>query len=303
MEGPKTASPRSMEGPKTAALNADADVLSDAETKRMRAEALRSGVEPPRPAALLAGEPLKVTGARVVASPDLPRPTDEGADLETATPVAESVEASTWTPLPAAGEPEIQTEAAAAVRGESLGGSGGPLQRAAGASESDERLRAAETSEPEVEVARSLPPADVPDIEDAGRSASTSETESEEHAHAIEALEPDDRAPVSSRRPVALAADDHLAQMAFGEESSTPHHTPPPESGRLPSASVEEFDDATGIRGAHVEETGRKVISHLQAEATRPNLQRSELVVDAVGEARHIAPATFLELLQASLEL
>jgi hypothetical protein len=101
-----------------------------------------------------------------------------------------------------------------------------------------------------------------------------------------------------------LAAEDRLAHLAFGaDESSPPLHTPPPESGRLPSASAEDFDESTGIRGARVEETGRKVISHLAAESTRANLHTSDAVIDAIGEARRFAPATFLALLQASLEL
>lgn len=249
--------------------------------------------------------------ARAPARPEPPRPAVERPEVPAPpAPVAERADASTWTPVPPAEEPEIvidveETEPLRATRHEE---GAEAVESQARTSESDERLRAAQasTSEADVEVARSRSASGRPAGEAAGLSASSPEHEPEEPTRTVEALAEaeEERAPASSRRPVALAAEDHLAQMAFGtEESSVPHHTPPPESGRLPSASADEFDDTTGIRGARVEETGRKVISHLTAESTRANLQRSDVVVESVGEARPFAPATFLELLEASLDL
>lgn len=167
-------------------------------------------------------------------------------------------------------------------------------------SDSDERLRAPEAIASEPEIGISIPPSEPSGADEPSFAASA--VAPDEPTRTMEALDEDEeRAPASSKRPVALASEDHLAQMAFEpEESSAPHHTPPPESGRLPSVSVDDFDDGTGIR---VEETGRKVISHLAAESTRANLRASDAVVDAVGEARRFAPTTFLALLQASLEL
>lgn len=247
---------------------------------------------------------------REPARPEPPRPVIESVHVATpTTPDAQVPETEAWTPAPPAAESDIviEVEETEPLR-TTMSEAAEVPDSTERASESDERLRAAKAvaseSETEGDVARTMPPSDLAAAEEASLSAPPAEVEPEEAPRATEALEQSERAPASSRRPVALAAEDHLAQMAFGtEESPIPHHTPPPESGRLPSASVDEFDDTAGIPGAQVEETGRKVISHLVAESTRANLQRSDVVVEAVGEARRFVPATFLALLEASLDL
>ncbi|HXX70425.1 MAG TPA: hypothetical protein VEK07_24805, partial [Polyangiaceae bacterium] len=270
---------------------------------------------PPARAAARGPEPAYPTsgaaaadGPRIAVRPEPAPPVVESVDIG-ASGVSRpegSLGESTWTPVPPAGEPEIVIDVEEPEAARTAARDGVDIAESVPEAESDQRLRAAEgaTSEPEVEAARSMSPSDVSGTVDASPSASSAELEPEAPTRAVDAPDEEERAPASSRRPVALAAEDHLAQMAFGsEESAIPHHTPPPESGRLPSAAVDEFDDATGIRGARVEETGRKVIAHLAAESTRANLERNDLVVDTVGEARRFAPATFLELLEASLEL
>jgi hypothetical protein len=126
----------------------------------------------------------------------------------------------------------------------------------------------------------------------------------------------DEEAPVSSRRPVAAPPEERLAELAFGSgEPQPPRHTPPPKSGRLPAPPSLEFDpDVTGVRDAvaisapeddHTQpsaEAGRPP-SVLVAQAARPNLAASPRVADVIGEAQAFAPATFLELLEASLSL
>lgn len=264
-----------------------------------------AGVRGPEPASL-ASEAAAVSSPQVPVRPEpwsqVVERTDGGSPAFSSS--EESLGVSTWTPTPPAAEPEIvvDVEETEAVRAAEYGVD--VTEPEARSSESDQRLRAAEAAaEPEVEVAAASP-SDLAGAQEPAPSASSAEIEPEAPTRAVEALEEEERAPASSRRPVVLAAEDHLAQMAFGaEESPIPHHTPPPESGRLPSASVEEFDDATGIRGARVEETGRKVISHLAAESTRANLDRGDTIVETLGEARRFAPVTFLELLDASLEL
>lgn len=118
----------------------------------------------------------------------------------------------------------------------------------------------------------------------------------------LAAVEEVEEAPLSSRRPVGPEPEERLADMAFGaEEPAPPRHTPPPESGRLPAMPAVEFDgDVTGVREA------TPIVSRpleLVPEATRPALTPSDAVADVVGEAQRFAPATFAELLDASLAL
>jgi hypothetical protein len=127
--------------------------------------------------------------------------------------------------------------------------------------------------------------------------------------------EEEEEAPVSSRRPVA-PPEERLAELAFGSvEPQPPRHTPPPKSGRLPAPSAGEFDgDVTGVRDAvsiptpdddvnqPSAQAGRPP-SVLLAQPTRPNLASSPRAPDVIGEAQAFAPATFLELLDASLGL
>ncbi|MGD0529380.1 MAG: hypothetical protein ABSE49_29850, partial [Polyangiaceae bacterium] len=118
----------------------------------------------------------------------------------------------------------------------------------------------------------------------------------------LAAVEEVEEAPRSSRRPVAPEPEERLADMAFGaEEPAPPRHTPPPESGRLPAVPAVEFDgDVTGVREATpIVARPRELVP----EATRPALAASDAVADVVGDAQRFAPATFAELLDASLAL
>lgn len=111
----------------------------------------------------------------------------------------------------------------------------------------------------------------------------------------------EDEAPISSQRPVS-EPEEHLAQMAFGaEESRPPRHTPPPESGRLPAAPEVDFDaDVTGVRQAPA---AVAPASHLEPQVIGGTIGTSAVVADVVGEAQIFAPATFVDLVDASLGL
>jgi len=118
----------------------------------------------------------------------------------------------------------------------------------------------------------------------------------------------DEEAPASSRRPVISEPEERLAEMAFGTgEPQPPRHTPPPESGRLPASPVVEFDpDVTGVRDAAPkasEPAPQSPPPELVPQAMRASLVSSEHVVDVVGAAQRFAPATLMELLDASLAL
>ena len=127
---------------------------------------------------------------------------------------------------------------------------------------------------------------------------------------AAEAEEEDeaDRAPISSRRPVAPEPEERLAEMAFGaEEPSPPIHTPPPESGRLPAAPIVEFDgDTTGVREAPPivqAAAAAQRTRELVPEDIRPTMAPVSDAADILGEAQRFSPSTFLALLDASLAL
>jgi hypothetical protein len=105
--------------------------------------------------------------------------------------------------------------------------------------------------------------------------------------------------PISSRRPTAPEPEERLAEMAFGaQEPRPPLHTPPPESGRLPAAPAVEFgDEDTGVRSAVVAPAA------VTAETTRAELAGSDRVAAVHGSVRAFNPASFAELLEASLGL
>jgi hypothetical protein len=105
--------------------------------------------------------------------------------------------------------------------------------------------------------------------------------------------------PISSRRPLAPEPEERLADMAFGAvEQRPPLHTPPPESGRLPAAPEVEYaaDENTGVHPAMPAST-------VTAEATHAELRGDENVAAIRGTVRAFQPATFAELLEASLSL
>jgi hypothetical protein len=132
---------------------------------------------------------------------------------------------------------------------------------------------------------------------------SVGEFEPELPTDAIDSV--DEPAPASSRRPVAAASDNHLT-LAFGpDEPRPPRHTPPPESGRLPSPVGGAFeDDGDGDIGeVRIDSPGRSLATALVPETTRATLDAAHGVADVIGEAQRFSPATFLMLLDASIEL
>ena len=121
-------------------------------------------------------------------------------------------------------------------------------------------------------------------------------------------------APSSARRPVtAPPQEPGLAELTFGEEKRPPRHAPPPESGKLPAAMALDFDaDVTGVREAPRlpattrelrEEAPEPAPRELRPEATRAPVGYNAQVADVVAEAQRFRPATFGELLDATLEL
>lgn len=136
--------------------------------------------------------------------------------------------------------------------------------------------------------------------------AVVAEPAEESPSELLSAVEDVEEAPLSSRRPVAPEPEERLADMAFGaEEPSPPRHTPPPESGRLPAAPALEFDgDVTGVREA----TPIAVVEQVRARELSPEVTRApaapnDAVAEIVGTAQRFAPATFADLLDASLAL
>jgi hypothetical protein len=97
-----------------------------------------------------------------------------------------------------------------------------------------------------------------------------------------------EEAPASSRRSRIAEPQERLAEMAFGaEEPLAPLHTPPPESGRIPTAV-----EGT-LKGA----------ANLFPESTRADLVSSHDVIEVIGQAQRFAPTKFVALLDASLAL
>ncbi len=123
--------------------------------------------------------------------------------------------------------------------------------------------------------------------------------------------EEEEEPPVSSRRPVVPEPEERLEQLAFGgEEPPPPLHTPPPESGRLPSAPAEFDPDVTGVRHATPiaprragEPAQAGVPRELVAEVVRPELADADAVGEVIAQAQTFAPPTFVALLDASLSL
>jgi hypothetical protein len=97
-----------------------------------------------------------------------------------------------------------------------------------------------------------------------------------------------EKSPASSRRPVAPEPEEQLAEMAFGiDEPLEPLHTPPPESGRLPTAA----------------DAASRSAPKLFPESIRADLVTSHNVAEVIGEAQRFAPSRFVTLLDASLGL
>jgi hypothetical protein len=122
------------------------------------------------------------------------------------------------------------------------------------------------------------------------------------------AVEEEQEAPVSSRRPVAPPPEARLEEMAFGNaEPAPPRHTPPPESGRLPAApdaasDVEFEGDITGVRSATKSAHPAAAVP-IVPQATIAELAPSDEVADVVGISQAPEPTTFVGMLDLSLAL
>jgi len=120
----------------------------------------------------------------------------------------------------------------------------------------------------------------------------------------------EDRAPASSRRPVAPQSEPRLEQLAFGTDDVLPPlHTPPPESGRVPASPDGEFNgDVTGVREttpppSKLSDLGFEPQPEADAEITRASLDGSVQVARFVGETGSSLPKTFLTVLDDALTL
>ncbi len=122
----------------------------------------------------------------------------------------------------------------------------------------------------------------------------------------------EDRAPASSRRPVAgLPTEPPLDQLAFDSEEALPAlHTPPPESGKVPAApDITDYDRDLGDVENQSEgsQSAERVFDsapeELVPETTRPTFDATVAVAQFVGQAVPFAPTSFLALLDATLGL
>jgi len=261
---------------------------------------------------------LQALLARVTARAAEPRVRHAVAAAPAAAPVDDDFESELPTRPPPAGvaaPPEIEVE---------LPEPAIELQTEAPA-QSDERIVAAKpvAQEPEPEEIPAV--AAAPELEVAG------DLMGEE----AEELPEPEAAPSSSRRPLGPPAGEVLEAKAFGGEPEPAIHTPPPESGKLPAApeippAVEAADydnqDITGVHHtpatrepapavdvlAQSGEHAAKPVAHaepprepskLMPEITHAAPKASAPVHDVIGEANAFKPATFAELLEASLKL
>jgi hypothetical protein len=193
---------------------------------------------------------------------------------------------------------EVVVSEVSEVSVDELGTDGLPPEPILGdTTESRERLIVAApvAPEPQLELDAPLPP-----------SAAPGETKVEATSEVEVVLdEPVEEAPVSSRRAVVVEPPERLAELAFGAEEQAPRHTPPPESGRLPAVPEvrpEHEGDITGVREA------ASIAMPIAAkpifpEVTPARLAPSDAVAEVLPPARSFTPATFLELLDASLGL
>jgi hypothetical protein len=113
-----------------------------------------------------------------------------------------------------------------------------------------------------------------------------------------------DEAPASSRRPVAPAPEERLAEIAFGSEEPPAGRTPPPKSGPLPAPPLDFDSDVTGVRKSVPPSPEPPEPMHLTPQVARLQVADGrDPVVDVIGEAQRFAPLSFVSLLEASLSL
>jgi hypothetical protein len=115
----------------------------------------------------------------------------------------------------------------------------------------------------------------------------------------------EDEAPASSRRPVAPAPEERLAELAFGsEEPPAAGRTPPPKSGPLPAPPLDFDSDVTGVRKSVPPPDDAPPLARLTPHVARLQVADArDPIVDVIGEAQRFAPPTFNSLLDASLSL
>ena len=143
--------------------------------------------------------------------------------------------------------------------------------------------------------------------------------------------EPVEEPPTSSRRPIALEPPEPpLEELAFGDAPPPPAaHTPPPESGRqvaAPPVDLEFDGDSTGVRSrpdevpvirkpAEIHRPAEVALpppvpppkpappAPLAPEVTRASLEAKGDMASYSGGAPAFKPATFGDLLDATLKL
>ncbi len=123
--------------------------------------------------------------------------------------------------------------------------------------------------------------------------------------------------PVSSRRPVGPEPEEQIARIAFGTDAEPPRHTPPPESGQLPTPTESDVETSLGAAPAleGFEASGDMSALDATTGIVRPPPPRlvvleTHAALPADGEVADMTdappfrqPETFVQLLQASLTL
>jgi len=258
------------------------------------------------------------------------------ATVQPVTPAADvesEVEWPTRPPPPAPPEMTSRDRAVAAsvvedgARREALAGRADPPNEVAGdpSFDSRERLVAAPPADPPLMTAKASAEADA----DAPALAETSAVDvapsdhpylADESPSILESEPPPDmqieEPPASSRRPVGPQPEEEIARIAFGADGAEPpRHTPPPESGRLPSpdesdlepeaATLDPFDAQTDEHpvSAVSSASGRPVPSRLVVLETRAALPPDGDIAEMAIEVRGKEPETFVELLRVSCTL
>ena len=241
--------------------------------------------------------------------------------------VGEPVELSTWSPPAlekATRDPDIEVEVDYVETTQISASDVAPGMEASAraASESVERLVAAQPTAPEVLIDAAPSTPESADAADAAALTTSSAVEAElarpppeEAASPLEAEagaeeEEPEAGPASSRRPVMTTEpEERLEQMAFGTgETPPPRHTPPPESGRMPAAPAAEAEGgATGLRevvpASTATEPPSSPVVHLVPQPTRAALDSRDDIAEVFGEAQAFQPATFSALLDATMAL
>ena len=124
--------------------------------------------------------------------------------------------------------------------------------------------------------------------------------------------------PASSRRPLGPEPEEQIARIAFGSDTEEPpRHTPPPESGRLPSPDESDLRaeiDSPGTLDPFEAKTDERPLAARPANPRSPGSRlvvvETRAVLPTDGDVAKVAndasvkePLSFAELLRASLAL